>query len=1139
MSFIKTLVRSFTKPHTSSEGGGKTIYVGGGNNNYDNNNLNVVNVNANTASINNLNAKNIAVDNIKSDYIDSRAANIGNVYGDTLAYSTGNIDDLTSSDIKTSKLNVADTATINNLIAEYIQSKDIVTDNLTVNGTAHFFELIIDKINSVGGTIINTAANCSLDYVEAYDQNDDVTDIDDTAARYYRCYWKSTNAEGKAIDNKWKPNDQAICQSFNVATGVSHNVSNKYYWRLVNATDLSNSFNLSTRFINLNEEYDFDNKVLDAPTDYVLEFSNGFVFTDGTTSVILTAEAYEGSDFDDENNVLTVHAVGDAVKIYGYDTNDDSDIILSDGNITFNTDIHAKMSLIGVYDDGTVDYSSENIYETYHSFTIPEGKNLSYLLARVDTVEIWDECNWIDLSNTDKDGSSAAAQDKNNASIPGRSDDVCQLGYRYGSSTNPDEIARASAIIIAAYKTPDAGVTPPSYAQYQDITDYSLSLHRKTYFDATGGHIIGDFQVVAGGQTVALDDYIKSFNTANPCDIAVTTNYTDKVEFIILQSDSSSNIIDINNFPSNLQVIPRVNGAAAYPDAYTYNIFTVSLFGVTYNLLNFDNTNPTQYLPSGYEGIYLKSVVYSPLRYYNLTFDFIGTSQTVGSASLSISVDLTQSSNTYSYTKSIPVNSVSSVQGTDAEVYQLFKDTEIAEVRNSIDQSGNIDGQLYSLLRYTIIHVSGTTAEFVQPPTGFKITVDSYNINNQLIASVTDNTTPYPNNGGKSGLGYWEFFGTPTDWWTAQPANREAFYLVRLYNADNECVDSSIVTVNVASASLFTVEEGITTSIQAEATTRGQQYTQITQRVDGIQSTVVSQQTQIDDINGDISDINGDISTINGDISDINGDIGTINSSMNTMRTDISTIDQKADRISLHVDTVETNLDTLETDLQTTGIDIEQGTITLAADKVTFTNSSGTVDDKISIDPTTGTLNAENAHITGQGKFGTTDDVFNMLLDSDNVAFTLTGAKEVKCHEEDGSTVINIPYEKWAPNTYPNFNFIETTLNRWGNASYASGATTGRIALNPTIILRSPIAGYDTSTNDMYRQLEISPNEGVVYKEIINGVESTVCVIKNGSIELGTAFVLRNNFANNQAAINAGLKTGDFYHTNGTVKVVI
>ena len=1031
MSFIKTLVRSFTKPHTSSEGGSSTtIYVGGGNTNYDNNNLNVVNVNANTASINNLNAKNIKVDNIKSDYIDSRAANIGTVYGDTLAYSTGNIDDLTSSDIKTSKLNVTDTATINNLIAEYMQSKDIVTDNLTVNKTAHFFELIIDKINSVGGTIINTAANCSLDYVEAYDQNDEVTDIDDTAARYYRCYWKSTNAEGKAVDNKWKPNDQAICQSFNVATGVNHNVSNKYYWRLVNATDLSNSFNLSTRFINLNDEYDFDNKVLDAATDYILEFSNGFIFTDGITTVNLTAESYEGSDFDDENNVLTVHAVGDAIKIYGYDTNDDSDIILSDGDIVFDTDIHAKMSLIAVYDDGTVEYSSEDTYETYHSFTIPTDKNISYLLARVDTVEVWDECNWIDLSNTDKDGSSSAAQDQNNASIPGRGDDVCQLGYRYGSSTDPDEIARASAIIIAAYKTPDAGVNPPSYAQYQDITDYNLSIHRKTYFDATGGHIIGDFQVVAGGnQPVSLEDYIKSFNTANPCDIVVATNYTDAVDIIILQSDSSSHITDINNFPSNLQVTPRVSGSGAYPGAYTYNTFNLSLFGVTYDLLNFDNTNPTQYLPSGYEGIYLKSVFYSSYRYYNLTFDFIGTSQTVGSTSLGIYVDLTHvsSSNNYSYTKSIPVNSVSSVQGTDAEVYHLFKDTEIAEVRNSIDQSGNIDGRLYSLLRYSIIHVVGTTAEFVQPPTGFKITVDSYNINNQLIDSAMDNTTPYPYSGGKSGLGYWEFFGTSTRWWTAAVNDREAFFLVRLFNADNECVDSSVVTVNVASASLFSVEEGITTSIQAEATTRGQQYSQLTQRVDGINSTVVNQQTQI-------GTINSNINTINGDITDINGDISTINSDMNTMRTDISTIDQKADSISLHVDTVETNLDTFETDLQTTGIDIENGKINLNADN---TNINGN-------------LNVYNAK---QGI---------IVYDSNNNPKISITADNLGGSYDSYSTNIGQTYDNW---------YESTTQKPANTASYIAPivqVTLGNLKNNTELIFSTSIGSTDWYNENNY-----------------------------------------------------------------------
>lgn len=51
--------------------------------------------------------------------------------------------------------------------------------------------------------------------------------------------------------------------------------------------------------------------------------------------------------------------------------------------------------------------------------------------------------------------------------------------------------------------------------------------------------------------------------------------------------------------------------------------------------------------------------------------------------------------------------------------------------------------------------------------------------------------------------------------------------------------------------------------------------------------------------------------------------------------------------------------------LYETGIDISTGAITLKADKVTFTNSAGTVSDKISINPADGTLNAVNGNFTG------------------------------------------------------------------------------------------------------------------------------------------------------------------------------
>lgn len=47
-------------------------------------------------------------------------------------------------------------------------------------------------------------------------------------------------------------------------------------------------------------------------------------------------------------------------------------------------------------------------------------------------------------------------------------------------------------------------------------------------------------------------------------------------------------------------------------------------------------------------------------------------------------------------------------------------------------------------------------------------------------------------------------------------------------------------------------------------------------------------------------------------------------------------------------------------------LDLSAQDITLAADKVTFTNADGTITDKISIDPTTGTFRATDAIISGQ-----------------------------------------------------------------------------------------------------------------------------------------------------------------------------
>lgn len=112
-----------------------------------------------------------------------------------------------------------------------IYAKDITVENLTVTKLAHFFSLIIDKIKSVGGSIILSAANCVIDKVE------------DKPNNIKRLYWKATNDMSdtgmdlnyhRGLQNEFDDYDQVICQTFNLAEYMEgetvYNVSNKYYW---------------------------------------------------------------------------------------------------------------------------------------------------------------------------------------------------------------------------------------------------------------------------------------------------------------------------------------------------------------------------------------------------------------------------------------------------------------------------------------------------------------------------------------------------------------------------------------------------------------------------------------------------------------------------------------------------------------------------------------------------------------------------------------------------------------------------------------------------------------------------------------------------------------------------------------------
>ena len=111
----------------------------------------------------------------------------------------------------------------------------IVVPNLTVTKAAHFFKLIIDELKSIGGQIIVTAANATLDKVVPYTSGNEVAEAGDTIA-YYRCYFRAKEGDeagAKAIHNQFAAGDQAVCMTFDTAEGTSYNISSKYYWRYV------------------------------------------------------------------------------------------------------------------------------------------------------------------------------------------------------------------------------------------------------------------------------------------------------------------------------------------------------------------------------------------------------------------------------------------------------------------------------------------------------------------------------------------------------------------------------------------------------------------------------------------------------------------------------------------------------------------------------------------------------------------------------------------------------------------------------------------------------------------------------------------------------------------------------------------
>ena len=124
-------------------------------------------------------------------------------------------------------------------------------------------------------------------------------------------------------------------------------------------------------------------------------------------------------------------------------------------------------------------------------------------------------------------------------------DTIAMLGYR-----GTDDKKRQSAIYISAYTSLDKGLTAPLLAQYQGINDFNLESHRKSYFDAIGAKIIGDFVVESSNKNVV--DLINDVNgqvTENKTNIANLSVKADGIESTVssMSNGTGTNLFSFTN----------------------------------------------------------------------------------------------------------------------------------------------------------------------------------------------------------------------------------------------------------------------------------------------------------------------------------------------------------------------------------------------------------------------------------------------------------------------------------------------------------------------------------------------------------------------------------------------------------------
>ena len=500
-----------------------------------------------------------------------------------------------------------------------------------------------------------TQAQAVIDYAKALylDGTDPVyVDLDDEEdTEYYDVFFLASDKNsGREITNDWIPGDQAYCQSFNnVSEGVNYDISNKYYWRLVTEILDDRYMNLDTgEEVSLAEIAEAEQNDEPNPAEWNKVIINQpYVMYNDLSSTLRIFRNCWSIEAQSEYTTIwnQTHDITEQEKwIEGemWTQNTDEGIELSllsgwvIGSSYFGFGCSAARLNIEVYykDGGSDFFPAPTERRNNYQVELTNNSGIDKIVITNADIVSWKLVHGIRLSNIsgecDKSFPQPAGQQAytNTASIPSKGDNLAQLGYRW-TQGDTNEKSRGNAIIIAAYKSPDAGcqssimgerfdpIVPPSYAQYEAIGSdsnhyFDLAYYRKTYMDGTGSKFFGQFYAISQGPQGqqatpigATNVYTAYANKDDKSDMTLTPNPNVAYEYIgiCITTSPTAPITPASYEWSKISDVKYKlvdQGSTAYTRLYKDNgVWKKQIsINLAYKIMRFEGTN-TSYLTVG------------------------------------------------------------------------------------------------------------------------------------------------------------------------------------------------------------------------------------------------------------------------------------------------------------------------------------------------------------------------------------------------------------------------------------------------------------------------------------------------------------------------------------------------------------